>query len=208
MKLVDKLINNIRFDKKYVLFSLIIIILGIITGSLFIVVLNSTDKNLVIEYISAFVDNIKNGSINSLDMFKNTLITNYIIIFILVIIGFSCFLFPVNILLLFYKAFVIGFSLSSFILTYGMKGTILSIFYIIPHLIINIFIFCLITAFTLRISINMIKYIIKKKDINMRVYFNKYFSIIILSIIIITLSGLYESYVVQYILKLIVNLII
>ena len=208
MKLVDKLISNIKFDKRYVLFSLILVVLGVITGSLFIVILNSTDKKLVIEYISSFINNIKNGSINSLDILKNTLITNYIIIFILVIIGFTSFLFPINILILFYKSFIIGFSLSSFILTYGIKGTLLSIFYIIPHLIINILIFCLITAFTLKISINMMKCIIKKKDVNMRVYFNKYFSIIILSILILTVSGLYESYVVSYVLKLIVNLII
>ena len=208
MKLLDKLLNNIRFDKKYVLFSLILVILGIITGSLFIVILNSTDKNLVIEYISAFIENIKNNSIDNLDLLKNALISNYIVIFILLIIGFSSFLFPINVLILFYKSFIIGFSLSSFILTYGIKGSLLSIFYILPHLLINILIFCLLTAFTLKISISMIKCVIKRKDVNMRQYFNKYLSIIIMSIIIITLTSLYEAYVAPYLLKLIVNLII
>jgi len=207
MKLMDKLLCNIRFDKKYVLFSLILVILGIITGSLFIVILNSTDKNLVIEYISAFIENIKNSSINNLDLLKNALISNYIVIFILLIVGFTSFLFPINVLILFYKSFIIGFSLSSFILTYGIKGTLLSIFYILPHLLINILIFCLLTAFTLKISISMIKCVIKRKDVNMRQYFNKYLSIIIMSIIIITLTSLYEGYVAPYLLKLIVNLI-
>lgn len=208
MKLMDKLLCNIRFDKKYVLFSLILVILGIITGSLFIVILNSTDKNLVIEYISAFIENIKNSSINNLDLLKNAIISNYIVIFVLLIVGFTLFLFPINVLILFYKSFIIGFSLSSFILTYGIKGTLLSIFYILPHLLINILIFCLLTAFTLKISISMIKCVIKRKDVNMRQYFNKYLSIIIMSIIIITLTSLYEAYVAPYLLKLIVNLII
>ena len=208
MKLLDKLLNNIRFDKKYVLFSLVIVILGIITGSLFIVILNSTDKNLVIEYISAFIDNIKNSSINNLDLLKNAIISNYIVIFLLLMIGFTSFLFPINVLVLFYKSFIIGFSLSSFILTYGIKGSLLSIFYILPHLLINILIFCLLTAFTLKISISMIKCVIKRKDVNMRQYFNKYLSIIIISIIIITLTSLYEAYLAPYLLKLIVNLII
>jgi len=207
MKLLDKLINNIKFDKKYVLFSLVLVILGIITGSLFIVILNSTDKNLVIEYISDFIDNIKNSSINNLDILKNTLITNYIIIIILVMIGFSSFLFPINILLLFYKSFIIGFSLSSFILTYKIKGTLLSIIYIFPHLLINILIFCLITAFTLKISLSMINSIIKRKNVNMRLYFNKYFSLILLSIFIITLTGLYEAYIMPYLIKIISNVL-
>ena len=207
MKLVDKLINNVKFDKRYVLFSLVLVILGIITGSLFIVILNNADKNLVIEYISSFIDNIKNNNINNIDLLKNTLLTNYIFIFILVIIGFSCFLFPINILILFYKSFVIGFSLSSFILTYGIKGALLSVIYIFPHLIVNILIFSLLTAFTVKISINMIKYIIKKKDVNMRAYFNKFFSTIILSVIVITLTGLYESYVATYLIKFIITIL-
>ena len=208
MKLMDKLLNNIRFDKKYVLFSLVLVILGIITGSIFIVILNNTDKNLVIEYISDFISNIKNNSINNLDLLKNSIISNYIVIFILLVIGFTSFLFPINILVLFYKSFIIGFSLSAFILTFKIKGALLSIFYIFPHLIINILIFCLLTAFTLKISISMIKSVINKKDVNMRQYFNKYLSIIVMSIIIITLTSLYEAYVAPYLLKLIVNLII
>ena len=207
MKLLDNLINNIKFDKKYVFFSLTLVILGIITGSLFIVILNSTDKNLVIEYISNFIDNIKNSNINNLDILKNTLITNYIIIIILVIIGFSSFLFPINIFILFYKSFIIGFSLSSFILTYNIKGTLLSIFYIFPHLLINILIFGLITAFTLKISLNMINSIIKRKDVNMRLYFNKYFSLILLSIIIMTITGLYEAYIMPYLIKIISSIL-
>lgn len=208
MKLVDKLIENIKFDKKFVLFSIILVILGIITGALFIVILNNSDKNLVIEYINSFIENIKNNDINKLDILKNTLLSNYIIIILFIIIGFSCFLFPISIVILFYKSFIIGFSISSFILTYGIKGTLFSIFYTFPHLIINILIFCLINSFILKNSFNMIKCIIKRKNVNMRIYFNKYFNIMILAIIIIALTGLYETYIVYYLLKLIVNLII
>lgn len=210
-KAMDKLLDNIKFDKKYVLFSLILVILGIVTGSFFIVILNSTDKSLVIEYISAFVDNIKNNSFNYIDTYidtlKNTIIINYSIILIISIIGFTYFLIPINILILFYKAFIIGFSLSSFILTFKIKGLLLSIIYIIPHLIINVLLFSLLTAFTLKLSINMIKSIIKKKEVNMRLYFNKYLYIIILFVILITLTSLYESFVVPFLLKLVVKII-
>jgi len=205
MKLLDKLINNIKFDKKYVLFSIIIIMLGIITGAFFIVILNTADKNTIIEYITSYIENINN--IDNINILKNTLITNYICIFILIIIGYSCFLFPVNILILFYKAFIIGFTISSFILTFKLKGIFLSIIYIVPHLIVNILIFALITSFTLRLSISMIKYIIKKKDVNIRLYFNKYFSLITLSILIITLTSLYESYIVPHLFKIIIKIL-
>lgn len=202
MKLLDKLISNIKFDKKYVLFSIVIIILGIITGSLFIVILTDADKNIVIEYIISFINNI-----STINILKNTLITNYLFIFILIIIGYSCFLSPINILLLFYKSFIIGFTISSFILTYKFKGILFSIIYIIPHLIINILLFALITSFTLKLSINVMKYIINKKDVNMRLYFNKYFNLVLTSTFIITLTSLYESYVVPYLLQLIIKIL-
>lgn len=206
-KLMDKLLNNIKFDKKYVFFSMVIVILGIITGSIFIVVLNSTDKSLVTEYISSFMDNIKNNNIIVNDIIKNVFINNFLVILIISIIGFTFFLFPINILILFYKSFIIGFSLASIILTYNIKGILISLVYIFPHLIINILLFSLLTAFTLKLSIKMINYIIKKKEVNMRAYFNKYIYILILSIIIISITSLYESFIVTYLLKLVVKII-
>ena len=207
-KAMDKLLNNIKFDKRYVFFCLILVILGIATGAIFIVILNSTDKSLVIEYISAFIDSIKNNTINYLDTFKNVIIINYIILGIIIFIGFTYFLIPINIIILFYKAFIIGFSLGSFVLTYKIKGLILSFIYIFPHLVINIILFSLLTAFTMKLSFKMIKCIIKKKEVNIRQYFNKYISVLLFLIIIITFSSLYEAFIAPIALKLVTNLIL
>ncbi len=204
---MDKLFNLVRFDKRYVLFCLILVIIGIVCGSLFIVILNSSDKSLVIEYIETFIDTIKNNNFNYIDTLKNTLIINYLVIVIISILGFTYFLVPLNILILFYKSFVIGFSLSSFILVYKIKGLLLSIVYIFPHLIINILLFSLLIAFTLKLSIKMINSIIKKKDINMRVYFNKYLYTGLFIFIVLTITSLYESFVTPYLLKLVVNIL-
>ena len=207
-KIMDKLFKNVKFDKRYVLFSLIIVVLGIITGSLFIVILKASDKSLVVEYIESFIENIKNNKINYIDILKNTLLINYIIVLIISIIGFTYFLFPVNIIILFYKSFVIGFSLGSFILTYKLKGLLLSIIYIFPHLIINILLFAILVAYTLKLSLNMIKYIIKKKEVNMRAYFNKYLYTVLFISLIITLSGIYETFVSTFLIKSIANFMI
>ena len=206
-KIMDKLFNTIKFDKRYVFFCLVIVLLGILTGSFFIIVLNNSDKSLVIEYIESFIGSIKNNNFNYIDTFKNTLIINYLFIFLISIIGITQFLCPLNILLLFYKSFIVGFSLSSFILTYKIKGLLLSILYIFPHLIINILLFSLLIAFTLKICIKTIKYIIKKKDVNMRLYFAKYLYTVLFVFMIITISSLYESFIAPYLLKFIVNMI-
>lgn len=206
-KAMDKLLNKVKFDKRYVLFCLVLVVIGIVTGSLFIVILNNSDKNLIIEYIETFIDTIKNNNFDYLNTLKDTIIINCSIVIIISIIGFTYFLIPINIIILFYKSFIIGFSLSSFILTYKIKGLVLSLVYIFPHLIINILLFSILTAFTLKLSINMINHIIKKKNVDMRSYFNKYLYTSIFIIIIICISSIYESLVAPYILKIITRII-
>ncbi len=206
-KILDKLLNNIKFDKKYVFFCLVLVLLGIITGSLFIVILNSSDKTIVVEYINSFVDVFKSNNFNYIDTLKNTLISNYLTIILILIIGFTYFLVPINIIILFYKSFIIGFSLSSFILTLKLKGFLLSIVYIFPHMILNILFISILTAYTLKLSFNMIKNIIKKKEVNMRNYFNKYIKTAIIFTILISITSLYEVFICPRLLKLIIKII-
>lgn len=200
-KALDKIFNLIRFDKKYVFFSLIIVLTGIIFGSIFIVIINKNDKTLVIEYINKFINSIKSNDFNYISTLMSTLLTNNIIIIIMIILGISCILVPINILILFYKSFIIGFSLSGFILAFKLKGLIISIVYIFPHLILNILILCILTAFTLKLSINLIKTTVRRKKCNLNLYLRKYIYVIILFVILISISSLYESFIVPYILK-------
>ena len=206
-KALDKIFNLIRFDKKYVFFSLIIVLTGIIFGSIFIVIINKNDKTLVIEYINQFINSIKSNDFNYISTLISTLLTNNIIIIIMIILGISCILVPINILILFYKSFIIGFSLSGFILAFKLKGLIISIVYIFPHLILNILILCILTAFTLKLSINLIKTTIRRKKCNLNLYLKKYIYVIILFVMLISISSLYESFIVPYILKKIIILI-
>lgn len=207
-KLMDKLLNNIKFDKRYVLFSIVLVILGIVTGSIFVVILNNTDKSLIVEYITSFIDNIKNNNFNYVETLKNTCLINFSLLILISIIGFTYFLMPINILILFYKAFIIGFSLASFILTYKIKGLLISIFYIFPHLIINILLFSLLVAFTIKLSLIMIKCIIQKKQVNMRIYFNKYLSIILFFVIFLTITSLYESFIAPLLIRFFIKILI
>ena len=63
-KVMDKLKLAIKDNKKTIFFLGIIAVVAIIFGSLFSVMLNESDKNLVSEYISSFFENIKNNNLN------------------------------------------------------------------------------------------------------------------------------------------------
>ena len=57
-----------------------IILLGILSGSIFLILSNSTDKNNVIKQIEVFFTNISKDNINSGLAFKNSIIINYLFI--------------------------------------------------------------------------------------------------------------------------------
>ena len=198
---MDKLFNLVKFDKKYIFFSLIIVIFGIIFGSIYIVLINKTDRILVVEYIEKFMKNIGENSFNYTSTLINTLLINNCLIVIMIIFGISCILVPINILLLFYKSFIIGFSISGFILTFKIRGLLLSLIYVFPHLIFNIILLCILTAFTLKLSLNIVSNTIKRKKVNLATYFQKYLYVVIIFMLLISLSSLYETYVLPYLIK-------
>ena len=66
---MDKL--KIKVDKKLFVFLLVLMIIGITMGSILVTILNSSDKNLTIEYINDFANNVKDNKLDYLFVLKN-----------------------------------------------------------------------------------------------------------------------------------------
>lgn len=202
---LDKLINKVKYDKRLLTFIIILVIIGIITGTVFTLILNNSDKNIVIEYIKSFIYNIKNNKIIFEDSLKNGLISNMLYILIVWILGISIIGLPVIIIIIFWRAFVIGFSISSFIITYGIKGCILSFIYVFPHLIINLLFFIILCTYATRLSLKLVSKIINKKTLDFKIIMNKYTNILLVCTIAIILSVVYEIFIMPVIIKFVVS---
>ena len=162
-------------NKKVNLFVIFIVILGIISGSLFLMVLNENDKSEVINEISTFMANINTNNINNLNSFKNSLIEGMILIILSWILGMSIIGVIFNIFFIYMKSFTIGFSISSFILVYKYKGILSSLIYVIPSQLINILIILILGVYTLLFSKYLFKMIFfKDKTVNLGKFFKKY----------------------------------
>ena len=150
-------------DKKVNTFIMFIIILGIISGSLFLVVLKDTDHNLVIEKINTNTNNI-----NNIEAFKNAFVENIIFVILIWILGMSIIGIILNIFIIYLKGFIIGFSLSSFFLVYKYKGLLAALIYAFPTSIINILVCLLLGVYSVLFTINLWKIIfLKEKNYNM-----------------------------------------
>ncbi len=194
-KAMDKLKLTIKDNKKMIFFLGIIAIVAIVFGSLFSVMLNESDKNLVSEYISNFFENIKNNNLNYIMALKNGSISSLSYILIVWLLGISIIGMPIVLFMYFSKFFVIGFSISSIIKGYGLKGCLLSFTYIFPHQIIYIIAYTMLSIYSIKLSIKLISTIIKKDKIDFKPIINKYLFVLLLSIITGLLALLFEVFV-------------
>lgn len=196
-------------NKKVNLFVIFIVILGIISGSLFLMVLNDNDKSEVINEISTFMTNINTNNINNLNSFKNSLIEGMILIILSWILGMSIIGVIFNIFFIYMKSFIIGFSISSFVLVYKYKGILSSLVYTVPSQLINILIILILGVYTLLFSKYLFKMIfIKDKTVNLGKFFKKYVLVFGICIILCVISSLCEAYLLPSLLKVMIKLFI
>ena len=203
MKLSDIILPN----KKINYFVTTILLLGVISGSIFLVTLNNTDKANTIQKIESFMQSINNNSIKDVQALKNSLIINYTFVILIWILGLTIIGVLFNIFLTYIKGFITGFSISSILLTYKYKGIPASLLYIFPSTIINLIVIITLTIYSIMFSHNLLKIITSKKH-NNRIILKKYIVILLLCIILSFISSLLEVYLFPKILKIIISLYI
>lgn len=201
MKLImDKLKHAAQKRKKIILFLLGIALIGLITGSIFITILSEADQSMVKDYITEFINKIDNNQLNYLDSFKNAFVSHIVFIFTIWILGMSVVGIPLNLFIYFAKTFIIGFSISAFILTYKAKGCLLALVYIFPHHIINIFVYTLLFMFSMYFSLRIINSFKSKKPVPFKTAFKRYVVIAGFCTIVLFLSTAIEVFVTPFLL--------
>ena len=205
MKKSTKLYNLILPNKSINIFVYSILILGILSGSIFLIISNESDKTSVIEHIQNFFININSSNIQNGLALKNSLIINYVFIVGIFILGFSMIGIVFGIFMLYLKGFLVGFSLSSIFLTYRYKGILAAILYMFPSQILNILLTILITIYSIMFSKYLFKIITSKKSLNSRVMLKKYLIIFIFCIILSFISSILEVYLFPFLLKQVVK---
>lgn len=196
-------------NKKINLFVLFVIVLGIISGTIFLLALSDADKELVINQIMNFMANINDNNINNLNAFKNCLIENFIFVILIWILGMSIIGIILNIFIIYLKGFILGFTLSSFFLIYKYKGLLAGLIYIFPTSIINIFVTLIVGVYSIILTIYLWRVIfMKDKSNNISKFLRKYLLILLICVILVCISSLCESYLIPALLKLAIKVFI
>lgn len=200
MKLINLIMNDLKKDKSIYVSLIIALLISFIFGMFFITILSSTDKVTLKEYITNFFTSIKQGKIISL---YKTLINNNLGILITAILAFSVVLFPLVIVIIFYKGFTLAFTITSLIYTFKIKGIILAIVYVFPSLIFNLVFYFIMCYYSFKLSLILFNKVINKDTTNINKFLKKYLVIILICIAFVSLFSLYDTYLLPSLIKLV-----
>lgn len=195
---MKKLINKATKNK---LLTVLLILgtISIILGILFPAVITNDNKELIHESIKTFISGIKEEKINFISGFTTSITNNILVFFMIWILGISVIGIPLILGILFFKGFLVGFSFTSILITYGPAGIVKAIVYTLPNIMNALFSF-LLCYYAISISIMIYKTIFKKETRAWQTIIRRYIKIGIFYIVFAIILSLIESYLIPKIL--------
>ena len=195
---MDKLnYKNMVMKQKLLNILIISSFISIIIGIFYLLFISKSNKNLVLNTLNNFFNTIKTNKLNYQSGLFNSFSSNTLTIISIWLIGISIVGIPIVIIILLFKAFILGFSISSLIYFYNFKGIILALIYIIPQ-VINLVTIIILSFFSITFSKNLFKMFFLKRTLNFKLLTNKYLKILGLSLVVMLLSTIIEVFIVPY----------
>ena len=197
-------------EKRIILITIVVfVIIGIIFGSIYITIIDDESKKLIIESVNNYFYSFNNISFSDkLIIFKNSLINNLVYFCSMWLLGISIIGLPIIYILLFFKSFKIGFSISGIIAKYKFMGVLGAIIYLIPSNIVILVLGLILGCYSVNLSFNILRLLIKKKSVNLSNYIGKYLFLLLICILLSVICSLFEAFISPLLYKLINNLLL
>ena len=178
-----------------VILVLIVFVIGLIFGSIYITIISNTQKKLALNHVSMFFNSLNKIKFDDkIDLFKNSLYSNILYTTIMWVLGLSVVGIPIIFIMVFFKSFILGFSVSNIFAKYGIKGILKVLIYLIPtNALMAIFIIFL-SSYSILISTKIFTSAFKKQTINFKTFMGKYFFMLIIGILLSILCSIYDAF--------------
>lgn len=191
-------------NKKTLLFYFLLFGLGTIFGLIFIFFISDLDKYVIKNGLTEYITSITSNSFSYKEGLVLSLKTNIIYITLIWLCGIIFIFIPIVVFIIFYKGFIIGFMISSFILTFKAKGIFYTILFIFPHEIINSLAIIIFSIYSFKFAKKIMGTIYRNEEVNLRKLSKNYFIIYSLFIVVSLVSSLIEIYINSFLIKLLI----
>lgn len=186
-------------SKKLYLFMSIVLVIGIITGVVFVIMLDEATKEILFLNINNFLQSFGESNISIL--VQHLVILSTLLILSIFLIGG-----PLVIFFMFYNGFTIGFIISSITCIFGIKGMLFGVLYVIVSKLAFVVLFIIFSVNLFKIVKCVIDYLVyKKSNKESLVMFMKrsivFIGIIMLSDIILYFGGVKLINIFNFLIK-------
>ena len=183
------------------LFIIALFIIGLLTGIIFYLTMKNADQ---LTSKSNIVSYFNNDIVSSNVWFnlKHALFNNLFYVGLSFLLGISMLGILVTLFLLFIKGFTTGFTLTTIIAKYNIKGVLGIFLYLLPDKLLTIFLFIFMSYFSLMFAYNLFAFLFLKKEIDIRGLLKNYTKKLIIGIIIGVVISVLEIFVTPFLLKL------
>jgi len=183
----------------YFLGSLFIV--GVLSGSLFYLLLNETDKSMVINEVARYFELVSSGELNNVQVLRNALIMNMTWVTVIYVLGMSVIGTPVVCFMNFIKGFVVGFSISVILIQYKLYGIVLGFVYITPHVLAMVVVTFILSFLAMQFSYYIVKNMFNNKSYNYKQAFRRYTKVYIFCIGVLILASIWEAFITPQIMR-------
>ena len=191
-----------KLKKKY-LFLFIIVIIGIVIGVIFSNILSIDDEKLVYTKLTTYFNNLKNDvPINYFSNLIASIKSNLIYLIVIWVLGLSIIGLLFNNFILFFKSFILGFSIGSIVNIYLYSGLIIAFIYIFPSFLINLLIYIIMTYYANNFSLKLFNMLFRKKEFKFQPFIKKYAKLLGIFTCFLIITSLFETFITPMLIKL------
>ena len=200
--ILDHLYKNI---KSYIV-VIIIFIIGITLGVIFVNNTNESELTEIQEYITGFVDSLKQDyHIDKIELLKKSIWDNLILILSMWFLGLAVIGIPIVFAIVLYRSFCIGYTISAAI---AVLGTQKGIIFLLSTIFLQNLIFIPVIIFMTISCIKLYKSIMKdRRRENIKIEIVRHTIVSIILFVLLVVASLIEVYVSTNILMLTINTI-
>lgn len=199
------LIEYLRKNIVQYMFLSIVLISGIIVGSITVKMISDIQMESIVSFINGFLANINNISVDCSSIFYLSLSNNLKTAIALILLGLSVVGLPFILTVIFFRGFMLGFTVGFLIEQLGSKGIVLSILSILPQNLIILPCIVSIGVTSLTFAMAVIKNRIKNYHESYSQMVIGYLLLNLFFSFLLIISGLIEGYISPIFIKFYTN---
>jgi len=199
------LINHI--SRNALLYSLIVIVfvLGVAAGSYMVESLDAEQKSELLKYLDMFLTGLEQWNIEPAVVAQHSVLNNLKIIVFIWFLGLTVIGVPLILLIVFFRGFVMGFTIGFLIQQKAFQGLLITLLAIVPPNIINLPATIIGSAVAVSFSYWLVRGRSRGEALPIFQQFAAYSFVMIIISTLVALAGFIEAYVSPAFIKLISN---